>query len=221
MKFKILAFAVLMACSFMSFAQKTVVSEADENIGGAINPTFTVFIEGAEYKTVMKAWKKYLEDQKGKIVVDKNDITVSNAMFPSLSATPMAVFSRLMDDKAGVRITAAFVKDGQYINTARMETEAIAVKKIIYDFAIGIKKKMVEEKLKDATKELEKRNDKSQDLVYRKSRLEKDIANYKEKIKDAERDIEDNIKQQSEAKAKAEEQMKIVQEIKDTLNNVD
>lgn len=102
-----------------------------------------------------------------------------------------------------------------------METEAIAVKKIIYDFAIGIKKKMVEEKLKDATKELEKRNDKSQDLVDRKSRLEKDIANYKEKIKDAERDIEDNIKQQSEAKAKAEEQMKIVQEIKDTLNNVD
>ncbi len=212
---------VLMTMNFASFAQKTIVNETNENLGGSVNPAFTVFIENAEYKTVLKAWKALFEDHKGKIETSKNDVNVSNAVFPLLSSTPVAVFSRILEDKTGVKITAAFTKEGQYVTGSRLPAETETVKKIIYDFAVSIKKKMIQEKLDGATKDLEKLQSKNEDLVNKKASLEKDIQNYNEKIKQAESDIQENIKQQAESKIKIESQTKVVEEIKAKLGSVE
>ncbi len=212
---------VFVALNLTSIAQKTVVNETSENLGGSLNPAFTVFIENAEYKTVMKAWKSLFEDKKGKVETSKNDVNVSNAVFPLLSSTPVAVFSRILEDKTGVKITVAFTKEGQYISGSRMPAEAQTVKKIVYDFVVSIKKKMIQDKLEEANKDLEKLQDKNKDLVNRKASLEKDIQNYNDKIKQAESDIQENIKQQEESKAKIESQTKLVEETKTKLGSVD
>jgi hypothetical protein len=204
-----------------SFAQKTIVNETSENLGGSVNPAFTVFIENAEYKTVLKAWKALFEEHKGKIETNKNDVNVSNVVFPLLSSTPVAVFSRIMEDKTGVKITAAFTKEGQYVSGSRLPAETETVKKIMYDFAVSIKKNMIQEKLDDATKDLEKLQDKNKDLVNKKASLEKDIQNYNEKIKQAESDIQENIQQQAESKTKIESQTKLVEEFKTKLGSVE
>jgi hypothetical protein len=215
------AFLAFIAINTRSYAQKTVVNETTENLGGAVNPAFTVFIENAEYKTVSKAWKAMIDEHKGKIETSKNDINATNAVFPMLSTSPVSIFSRLIEDKTGVRITAAFSKDGQFVAGDKMPSEAESVKKTIYDCAISIKKKMVQDKLDDATKDLGKLQDKNKDLVNKKASLEKDIQNYNEKIKQAEADIQTNIQQQSESKIKIESQTKLVEDLKLKLGQVD
>lgn len=187
----------IMAFNIQMFAQKTVVSEVTENIGGATNPAFTVFIENADYKTVLKDWKALFEDHKGKIETSKKDVTISNAEFPLLSSTPVAIFSRVIDGKTGVKIIAAFNKEGQYVCTKLLPSETQVVNKIIYDFAVGIKKDMIQEQLDDASKELEKLQNNDQDLVKKEENLHKDIKSYADKKKKTQEKMEEITKQLS------------------------
>ncbi|MBK8847333.1 MAG: hypothetical protein IPO27_12630 [Bacteroidetes bacterium] len=200
---------------------KTTISETTDNIGGSMNNVFSVYMEGTEYKTVMKAWKRMLEDQKAKLTTDKNDVSAANAVIPSMSASPVAIFSRLLEDKGGVRLTAAVVKDGQFVSTTASQADADNVKKYLYDFAVRMKKKVVEEEVEKAAKELEKRQDDQKDLVKRKADYERDIEDYKRKISDREKDIQDNIKKQEDAKLQTDDQLKQVEALKSKLNEID
>ena len=201
-------------------AQSVVVSESTENIGGAVNPVYTFFVDGVEFKKVTKAWRTYFEDHKGKIETSKNDWTISNAIFPVLSANPIAVLSRVIEDKSGTRIIVAFNKDGQFVNSAKLPAESDAIKKMLYDFAISVKKAAIQEKLDDASKELAKLESKGKDLVSKKESLDKDIVNYNDKIKQAEKDIQENLKDQADNISKTEAQSKVVEDLKSAISNL-
>jgi hypothetical protein len=197
-------FLAMMVITLRSFAQKTVVTETKEHLGGTVNPAFSVFIENAEYKTVLKAWKTYFEDHKGKVETSKNDVTISDAVLTSLSATPVAIFSSILEEKTGVKIIAAFTKEGQYVCTKYLPSETIIVKKIVYDFALSIIKEMVQKEIDDALKVLEDLRDKNRNLVDKKAGLEKDIQSYNKKIEKMEGDILKDTEMTAEDKAKQE-----------------
>jgi len=187
-----------------SFAQKTVVNETSENLGGSVNPAFSVFIENADYKTVLKSWKALFEDHRGKIETSKKDVNISNTEFPMLSSTPIAVFSRITEDKLGVKLIVAFNKEGQYVCTKYLPSETEIAKKIVYDFAVSVKKGMVQAELDEASKLLDNLRDKNKDLLNDKSGMEKDIQSYNKKINKIEVDLVDNSKMTAEEKAKKE-----------------
>jgi hypothetical protein len=197
----------LMAINIQSFSQKTIVTETKEHLGGTINPAFSVFIENAEYKTVLKAWKTLFEDHNGKVESSKNDISVADAEFTLLSSTPVAVFSRVTEDKTGVKIVAAFNKEGQYVCTKFLPAETEIVKKNLYDFAVNIKKGMVQKEIDDAAKLLENLKNDNKNLVDKKTGLEKDIQSYNKKIKKAETEILENPQMTPEDKAKQDKEI--------------
>lgn len=212
--------ALMIQCGWLS-AQKTQINETTENLGGATNPAFSVFIENADYKYVVKQWKALLESNKGKVETSKNDVNASNVILPLLSSNTVAVFSKVIEDKTGVKLVAAFSKDGHYVSGSHSPAETETVKKLIYDFAVSIKKYMIQNKLDDASKELSKLTDKQKDLTNKKEGLDKDIVNYQEKIKQAESDIQENLKNQAETKQKIETQTKVVEDIKTKLSTVE
>jgi hypothetical protein len=189
------------------FAQKTIVSETTENLGGTVNPAFSVFIDSADYKTVLKAWKTLFEDHRGKVVTAKKDINISNAEFPLLSTTPVAVFSRITSDKIGVKVVAAFNKAGQYVCTKFLPTETEAAKKIVYDFAVSIKKGMVQNQLDAANKLLEKQRDENKSLLNNIEGLNKDIQSYNKKISKAQMDMLEKTDMTAEDKAKKDKEI--------------
>jgi predicted nucleic acid-binding Zn-ribbon protein len=78
----------------------------------------------------------------------------------------------------------------------------------------------LQEKLDDAAKELAKLESKGKDLLSRKESLEKDIVSYNEKIKQAEKDIQENVKDQTDNKSKTEAQSKVVEDLKSAITNL-
>jgi hypothetical protein len=211
----------LITINLKLMAQKTVVNETNEHLGGTVNPAFSVFIENAEYKTVLKAWKTFFEDHKGKVESSKNDVSIADAEFTLLSSTPVAVFSRVTEDKTGVKIVAAFNKEGQYICTKFLPAETEIVKKNIYDFAVSVKKNMVQAEIDDATKLLENLKSKNKDLVDKKSGLEKDIQTYNKKIKKVEDEMIKNPEMTAEDKAKQEKEIQNLKlKISEAENNI-
>jgi DNA repair exonuclease SbcCD ATPase subunit len=209
---KKITFILMIACALIminsiSFAQKTVVTETTENLGGTVNPAFSVFIENAEYKAVLNAWKTLFEDHRGKIATSKKDINISNAEFPLLSTTPVAVFSRITSDKLGVKVVAAFNKEGQYVCTKYLPNETEVAKKIIYDFAVSIKREMVQAELDAANKILDKMRDENKDLLNKIEGLNKDIQSYNKKINKTETDILEKTDMTADDKAKKEKEI--------------
>jgi Skp family chaperone for outer membrane proteins len=212
-----------------------------------------VFIENADYKTVFNAWKSLFAEHNGKIETKKNDVNISNAVFPTISPATIAVFSRIINDKTGIKIIAAINKDGQYITSSRLPDETENAKKIIYDFAISIKKEMVQAELDAANKTLEKLRDENKDVLNKTEGLNKDIqsynkkvskaemeilektdmtaddrakkakeeSNYKAKISETEKTINENEQKLTQIKVKIENQVKVVEDLKIKLNEVD
>jgi hypothetical protein len=195
------------AINLKSIAQKTVVTETTESLGGTVNPAFSVFIDNAEFKNVVKAWKTLFEDHRGKIVTNKKDINISNAEFPLLSATPVAVFSRISSDKLGVKVVAAFNKEGQYVCTKFLPAETDVAKKIVYDFAVSIKKAMVQAELDEACKVLEKMRDENKNLLNKIEGLNKDIQSYNKKVSKSQMEMVEKTDMTSEDKAKKEKEI--------------
>jgi hypothetical protein len=203
----LLIFFMAMALHLRSIAQKTIVNESTENLGGTVNPCFSVFIDSADYKTVLNSWKTLFGDHRGKIVTSKKDINISNAEFPLLSTTPVAVFSRITYDKIGVKIVAAFNKEGQYVCTKYLPTETEVAKKIVYDFAVSIKKGMVQAQLDAASKMLDKQRDENKDLLNKIEGLNKDIQSYNKKISKAQMEMLEKTDMTTEDKAKKEKEI--------------
>lgn len=198
----ILIVCVLTMMNMISFAQKTVVTETNEHLGGTVNPSFSVFIENAEGKNVVKSWKTTFENHKGKVETSKNDVIIEDVIMSKVSTTPIAVFSRITEEKTGVKIISAYTKEGQYICTKYLPTETETIKNFIYDFAVKVKKEMVQKEIDEATKQLDKLKDNNNNLIDKKSGLEKDILSYNKKIKKAEDEIISNPNMLAEDKAK-------------------
>ncbi len=204
---KTILLIALGVCTFQLMGQKKVsVSESNENIGNGKNNSLIVTIYEASASDVEKEWKSVMKNYGAKVSV-KKEIFADDASIKAIGPNTVDVYARLEDNKKGaIKFVVAFDLGGAFLSSSQHSSEFKEAKNIVYNFAVKVSKDAVESQLKEAEK-VQKKNEKDFDsLVKDKSSLDKDIENYKSKIKSAEESIQKNLKEQETMKKEVEAQ---------------
>ena len=158
---------------------------------------------------MMKGWNAKTEKKDGGMFGDNAKITSINGN------NTIDIYAKTVQGKDNeVKFMVAFDLGGAYLSSSKQGSEAREAKKIVYDFAVKMTKDAIAGQLKAAEKILNKQVDDQEDLEKDKAKLEKNIEEYKEKIKKAEEDILINKSDQEKKKGEIEVQKKVVEEIK-------
>ncbi len=210
---------IFMFCVSLVFAQKITVKERNEKIAGGSNNALTVVISGASEKMIEKAWEDVMKGYGAK-VSSKGEVFADNATIASLSPNTVDVYAKTESEGENYKFIVAFDLGGAYLSSSLHSSKYKDAEKIVYDFAVDVTKKAIEEQLREAEKEQSKLEKKLDNLVGDNEKLHKDIEKYKNSITQAENDIETNLKDQEDTKATLESQKKAVEAIQEKLKNV-
>jgi len=211
-------FAMMLSC--FVFGQKIKVDESTDKFAGKSCDVLTVLVYEVEADQVEKEWKSLMRDYKAKNSTSKGEIFSDNATITEMSANTVDVYAKTEKKDNAVKLIVGFDLGGAFVNSSSHSAQYKVGEKIMNDFAVKITKEAIEDKLKTAKREQEKRKDKLDDLVKKNADLKKDIENYKSKISQAEKDIETNVKNQEDATKDLEAQKKVVETISGKLNDV-
>ncbi len=197
----------------VSFSQKKIeVNDGTSNIGGGNNPVLEVLIYEGDDKIIEKEWKSLMKSFKAKVSM-KKEIFADDATIPSISDNTIDIYATIEKSGDYYKLTVGFNLGGAYLSKSLHSSQYKVASKLIYDFAVDVSKKAVEEQMKQAEKELKDMEKTHERLVRDNENLHKDIENYKAKITQAESDIETNIKDQATAQKNIENQKEAVKRI--------
>jgi hypothetical protein len=119
-------------------AQKPIVVSGDSLAAGKSKmPSISVTIPEADYEKTLKVWIKELQSgTKSKVVNENSELTIFGAVIKEISATPINVYSKLMNQDSILRLVAAFeLKKDLYINNVTTLAEYAKAQKYLKEFA--------------------------------------------------------------------------------------
>lgn len=205
---------------FNLLAQNVSVSETEKTFENGKNKCLMVSFIDSDVELVKKEWKSFMKDLDAKVSM-KNEIFADNAVIKELSNNVMDVYAVVeqKDGEAAV-LYAAFDLGGAYLDSNFHPDKFKVIQKMLYDFAIETSKKSVKNKLVEQEKMLRNLEKEQNNLVKENENLHKDIDDYKSKIKDAETNIDQNVKYQSVKKTEIESQKAILLKVSEKLNAI-
>ncbi len=205
----------------VSINAQDVVEEENSMSLGRQN-SFRVTVEGADKGLIEDEWKRYVKEY-GKYKKNKKakEFYMLDAVVPYINGTnPINLYSKIEERKDQTTLYVWVDLKGGFAVSDEYPKESDNITNFMYDFWVIARKKVISEELKDAEKLLEKRNKEMSKLEKKNKNLHNDIEKYNEKIRKAEMDIEENLRQQDDKRVEIEEQTKSVEEIIERLNNV-
>jgi len=220
MKKRIL-FILLITSALVSAAQKKiVVKESSENIGGGRNNALVVLIFEADEKIIEKEWRSLMKDCKAK-VSSKDEIFADNALIGSISANSVDIYARVESMSDCFKLIVGFDLGGAYLSSSQHKDAYKAAEKMLYDFAVNVSKKFVENEKDAAEKDLRALVKKQDQLAREKDKLNNSIEDYKSRIEQAQKDLEANGKNNDDNKKAIDEQKLKVDAIGDKLKKIE
>lgn len=215
-----IVFAALSIFTLTVTAQKIVVKEDNKKIAGANNPVLVVVISVADQATVEKAWKSLMKDYGAKVTFG-NEILAKDATFKDMSNKTVDVYAVDETEKDGsVKFTVAFDMGGAFVSSSNNGDKYKIAEKLVREFAVDVSKDAVSDKLKDEKKKQKAYENNLSDLQKAENKLEKEIADYQERIKEDQKDIETNKSDQEKATKQIEDQKKVVSTVQDKLDAI-
>lgn len=213
---------MLLMSHMHTFAQTIKVTESTANFKSGIQPAFSTIIYECKEEDIEKDWKSLMKDYKSEKVSSKDGIFADNIIIPTITDGTLDIYAQIEKIKDNeVKLIVAFDLGGAYLSsTINKPIIYAAATKFIEDFARKTTKNAIGEKLKDAQKMADKLKEQQKELEEKNSDLNKDIENYKSKIKKAEEDLITNKSDQEKKKAEIETQGKIVDEIEIKEKNI-
>jgi len=191
------------------YAQRIRAVETSDKIGDASKAAAVTVYETPQ-STVEKEWKSFMKKNDGKISTEHGVMVARNVIIKELGKDTLTVYARIEKDDDNVKLTVAVVP----------ESELTGMKRIMEDFARELTKESIAEQQKDAEKAVDNAERSLARLARDNSDLHNAITKYNDKIKDAEKDIQDNLKAQEEAKKVLDEKRKGLNTVKDKAINV-
>jgi chromosome segregation ATPase len=217
---KKLILSVFAVLSISAFAQKVETVEGNENFKDGMRNCFSVMIYENDANKVEKEFKSLLKDRKPKkIDSKKGEFLADDALFAEWENGLVDVYFRVKEIKKNeIQLVTAYELGFGFLSSEKEKDRAEFIKKYLSDFAYKLSSEAINDQIKDATKVANKLDDKVKDLVKDNESLNKDIANYKEKIVKAENDLKENANNQVKTKAELETAKSALEKVKDKLN---
>ena len=203
----------------ISFAQKTEVRYGSAFLGGNENLVTVVEIENADMKDTRKMWSDYLKKSKGKLSTEGDEYFLDNAKIKSISEDTLDIYSTIKSAGRSVVITMAVNSNGVFINNQGGTQQA--VDNYLIDFAIMVKKDLINKELSIAKKALGSKGTALSNIEKQNKKLEKANASMKNKISDNERTISNNNTKLKSENKDIEVQKSIVKELEQKIKNVE
>lgn len=118
---------------------------------------FVVEIPQAEYKTVLKAWTKYLKDMpKEKVLVENAEISINKKFIPKIANDSLDINSYVKEYNGHIVLAVSFKLRGKYISKNSEEEVFYPTKNFVRDFAVEQYQEAVKDELKEETRKHDK-----------------------------------------------------------------
>ncbi len=183
---------------------------------------FVVEHQGATEKHAEQAWKDFMKpySKKTKFNRKSNTWETTEAEMPGVSTKDLGVYFKVAEGN-GVTRTSVFFDDGSVFidgqnspdKIAEIESMLTTYSDMVYTLVVEDELDDQEEVLKDYNKDLDK-------LKKQNQKLHDDIADYEQKISEAEDNIITNLSEQEASEAQIVEQQGIIEAVKTKLNNI-
>jgi predicted RNase H-like nuclease (RuvC/YqgF family) len=198
-----------------SFAQ---VSEKTMTMSLGTQNGMIVSIPGADEDLIEDMWKDYVKEF-GKVKRNRktkeyfgDDIQISSIS----GAGTMDIYSKTEDGQ----LIVFFDMGNGFLSKATHKEAYKAAEVFLTEFKHEVTRDMIREELKDEEKDLSKLERELDGLKRDNDNYHDIIEKARERIAQAEADIEQNLKDQKDAEKKIEDQSKVVEEVKTKLENV-
>lgn len=180
---------------------------------------FAILIPDISPKEAGKDWKRLIKDYKAKINEENKELIATGAKIESISVNPINIYSLEPTLKSGGAQLSAFFDIGdEFISSTKQPEKAVAVKKLLTDFALTYEKNKVANELENEEKNLKKLENDLKKLAKDNKDLHENIEKWKKQIKQAQDDIEQNIKDQTNTEANIKKQTNTVKTVKNHLS---
>lgn len=186
------------------FAQTPIevrVGELETEAG--VRPAYIVSIHETTDNYIEKELKELLKERSEK-VSSKKIWFIDNARIHEIAPDTIDIEAKVEEIKGSgiVDIYAAYNLNGTYITTGHEKD--VATQKYFYEFALRTTKKIVEEQVAEAGKDLEKAEKEHLDLLKEEERLKKSIDKDNDRISKAESDQRSNERELEQVKGNVE-----------------
>jgi hypothetical protein len=199
------------------------VREGERVMSQGSKNALTVDLPKTTVKEAEKLWKDYAKQFKGDTKKDKktDEWFTDNAMIAAIGgANTIDMYTKFSESGDITTVGLWIDLGGAYVDSKAFADKYAEAEKILQNFALTVAREQTKKQLSDQQDDLKKMEKAEKKLEDKNADLLKDIENWKKKIAQAETDIQTNLKQQEEQKAKIEGQKKLVDEIAKKLNTM-
>lgn len=202
---------------FVGWAQ---VTEGMKDMSTGSNNALSTTILGLDVKTVEKLWKDYADKFGGKSKYNRkaSELFIDNASIPNISGNTIDLYSKA--EKAGdhTNFSVWFDLGGGYLVGADHPDKYTNARSLVEGFVQATEKYKVEERLKEANKQLDKLKSDMKGLAKDKDGYEKDIKKAEDAIKSAQEKIVSNASDQTKKETEIKAQEDAIEAIKSELS---
>ena len=208
---------------FLSVSLIAQIQEAERSMSVGVHNALILELPNVTNKLAEKQWKKYAKEYgKTKYQRKHDEFFTNNADIPSINGdNGLDLYARVSEEGDKKYLLVWFDLGGAYLSSAGDVDKFKNAEKLLLEFGLQIAKEKIRLDLKDAEKELKKKENHLQKLEKNKKSYEREIEIAKAKIVKSEEKIEQNIKDQETANLEIVEQKELVQETKDRLSELD
>ena len=192
---KITHFFFLLLITFSLQISAQEISEGTKGMNLGTNNSFTISFPDYEDKMVESVWKDFSRQFKGrtKKVKRSNELFTDNATVPSISPNPIDLYTNIKSSGSGSEMTVWVDLGGIFINSSDHPNQFEGVEELLMDFAQELKVVSIENMLDEQNKEMKTLERDLKKLQNDNDKFHKQIEEWKEKIAENERLIEQNL----------------------------
>ena len=217
---KIMTLLAVLFIGKFALAQNVETQKSSMSLGP--QTSYYVTVQGADVNLLEDAWKEYVKEYgKSKNNKKAKEYITDMAKVSLINGTsPLTLYAQHTEGK-GEATTRLWVDlGGAFANPEEHKAQSAGIETFMYDFWIVARKKAISRELAAEEKRLENFNKEQKKLEEKNKDYHNDIEKAKQKIAEAEKNIETNLIDQENKMKEIETQRKTVQMVVDKLNGV-
>jgi len=217
---KILTTLLLSFISF-SFVFGQNMMEAAKPMSQGDNNAITVTLPDTEVKVVEKEWESFIKKHKAKLrkIKKSSEIFADDAKLEGISSNTVDVYALVSERGDDTELSVWFDLGGAYLNSETHPDQYVKAQGMLNDFLGRVSKTYIANLLNEEQKKLKGMEGDLKDIEKSAENSKKDIEKFKEKIAEAEANIEKCKVDKDGALKAIETQKEAVKKVKMQLNN--
>jgi len=213
--------AVITLISVSTFAGNEVkISEESEAFSVGSKNAIVVTIPFGKADIVEKELKNELKDWGGKYSSSKGEYKMMQGKLKAVGSKPFDAYAKIIISGNEVKVAVAIDLGGAFLSSREHGAQYTAMCAKLKEFAIKAGNECVEEELKAEQKILSSQQKEQKGLEKDKETLLNSIEDYRKRILEAEKKVEENIKLQETQKGLIETQGKKVVEVEEKKKSI-